>query len=51
MRSGLAIEILIWSKVWAGPTWPKIFINSFIVPSPRLAPGSRGTASALIVPL
>src|SRR5215469_1447213 len=30
MRSGLAIEILIWSKLCGPETWPKMFINSFM---------------------
>jgi hypothetical protein len=30
MRSGLAIEILIWSKLCGPVTWPKMFINSFM---------------------
>ena len=35
MRSGLAIEMRIWSKLCGPETCPKMFINSFIKdPSP-----------------
>ena len=35
MRSGLAIEMRIWSKLCGPETCPKMFINSFIEdPSP-----------------
>ena len=30
MRSGLAIEMRIWSKLCGPETCPKMFINSFI---------------------
>src|ERR1700731_3491065 len=32
--SGLAIWILIWSKVIAWPVWPRIFISSFMLAIP-----------------
>ena len=36
MRSGLAIEMRIWSKLCGPLTWPKMFINSFIEDLSRL---------------
>jgi hypothetical protein len=34
MRSGLAIEMRIWSKLCGPETCPKMFINSFIEDTP-----------------
>src|SRR3954469_7943126 len=58
MRSGLAIEMRIWSKLCGPETCPKMFINSFIEdPSPvgRHAresghPGAAGTFCAALDP-
>src|SRR5215469_5499094 len=36
MRSGLAIEILIWSKLWVPVGWPKAVISSWFMSCSRI---------------
>ena len=44
--SGLAIWILIWSKVIAWPVWPRIFISSFM----RVIPSDQRVELVLVRP-
>src|ERR1051325_4705470 len=52
MRSGLAIEIRIWSKLCGPATCPKMFINSFIEDPSRTIcyPGGAPTRRRLGAP-
>src|ERR1700693_5551628 len=58
MRSGLAIEMRIWSKLCGPETCPKMFINSFIEDPSRAqsscprkrASRAAGTASLILDP-
>src|SRR5215469_5369570 len=47
MRSGLAIEILIWSKLWVPVGWPKAVISSWFMSCSRIRylVGCRSIAS------